>query len=94
MSKFCEYRKCYQERKPKKRYCEFHYKDKKSDIIATIIAIIIVTTWILGNLIILICGALGISGHLDINLVGSISMIVIGSIFGVLPLLKIILRGK
>lgn len=94
MKKFCQHRNCYKEPKPKKRYCEFHYEDHKSDIIATIIALILITIWILGNIIILICGALGISGHLNINLGGSIAMIVIGSFFGALPLLKMVFRGK
>lgn len=38
--------------------------------------------FVLGNIAMLVCGALGISGHLNINLGGSIAMVVLGAIFG------------
>lgn len=45
--------------------------------------------WILGNVAMLVCGSLGLSGILDINFGGSIAMVVLGALFGGIPLLKI-----
>ncbi len=42
-----------------------------------------------GNIAMFICGILGCCGELNIALGGAISMIVLGAIFGILPLLKI-----
>lgn len=58
-----------------------------------ILEIMISIIWTLGNIAMLICGALGISGHLDINLGGSIAMVVLGSLFGGLPFLRNLLSN-
>lgn len=89
----CKYKRCMFQALDDKKFCSFHYKERKSDIIATIIALILVSLWILGNIAMLVCGALGISGHLNINLGGSIAMVVIGSLFGGMPFIKSIFRG-
>lgn len=88
--KFCSCCKLHSVRKDNKKLCNNCYSDK----VATIIALILVSLLILGNIVMLVCGALGTAGILNINLAVSISMIVIGSIFGALPLLKNIFRGK
>ncbi len=55
-----------------------------AELIALLLTIIIEA----GNLSMFVCGILGCVGILNISLGGSIVMIVLGTIFGVLPMLK------
>lgn len=59
-------------------------------LLIIIIIIFFYLIWILGNIAMLVCGSLGIVGILDINLGGSIAMVVLGSIFGAWPIFKAI----
>lgn len=66
-------------------------KDKAGKIIMIII-VILNTLFVMGNIAMLICGALGAAGILNINLVGSIIMIVLGSLFGAVPFLRNLIK--
>lgn len=66
-------------------------KDKTGKIIMIII-IVLNMLFVMGNIVMLICGALGVAGHLNINLAGSITMIVLGSLFGAVPFLRNLIK--
>lgn len=66
-------------------------KDKTGKIIMIII-IVLNMLFVIGNIAMLICGALGAAGQLNINLAGSITMIVLGSLFGAVPFLRSLIK--
>lgn len=71
-------------------------KKNKIDIISKLIVKFLEAIWTAGNIAMLVCGSLDLSNHTDfgINDGGCIAMIVISVIFGILPLLKNVFRGR
>lgn len=61
-------------------------------IIPFIFMILIPISFVLGNIAMLICGAIALNGGLNIIPAGSISMVVLGSLCGIIPILFLTIK--
>lgn len=69
-----------------------YYLSEIWEIILNVSIVLIPISFVLGNIAMLICGAIALNGGLNIIPAGSVSMVVLGSLFGIIPILFLTIK--
>lgn len=69
-----------------------YYVSEIWEVLPDILLILIPILFVIGNVAMLICGAIALNGGLYIIVGGSISMVVLGSLCGIIPILFLTIK--